>query len=60
MLKPGAATSTQSPQELKSTSFAAQSVAATVSTSGYAAGYCGALPPVLPAATTRSEPLLVA
>src|SRR5262245_31639302 len=54
MLKPGAARSSQSPKELKSTSLPASSVAPTANTSGKAAGYWGTSLPVLPAAATTT------
>src|SRR5262245_42869136 len=58
--QPGATTSTQSPQVLKSVSPPALSVAPTASTSGKAAGYCGCPRPVLPAAATTRTPAAVA
>ena len=56
MLQPGAAILTQSPwfDQLYSPSLSV--VAATLRTSGYAAGYIGVDVPLFPAAATRTAP----
>jgi hypothetical protein len=55
---PGAARSTQSPELEKGSAASRSSVAPTVSTCGYDAGYTSGLPssPLFPAAATTMQP----